>query len=523
MSVELFGVTYTYPGAPRHALEDVSFSVAEGSFALVVGATGSGKSTLLRTMNGLVPHFTGGTFRGRVLVDGRDTIKHAPRELSDVVAFVPQEPARSFVLDKVEDELAYAMENLAFEPRVMRRRVEETLDLLDIGSLRERSVASLSGGEKQRVAVAASLTPGARVLLLDEPTSQLDPQGAEDVLGALHRLVHELGITVVAAEHRIERVAVFADVVVTCEGGRVAVAEPRTALEASALAPPVTKVGRLLAWPKPPLTVREARRAAAGISLPEPAGSPRPAKGPPLIRATSLRAGYGRAEVLRDVGFHVAAGDLVALMGRNGAGKTTLLRCLTGIHAPSSGSVVVDGRPPEAGRDVALCPQSPEDLLFSDTVREEVGIGERTNGGSDGVDALLRTMSLEDVSDHHPRDLSAGQRLLTAIGAIVATGARILLLDEPTRGLDPEAKQRLGDVLRTLTDNGAGLVFATHDVEFVAALATRVVLLANGEVIADGSPAEVLSDSALFSPQMTRVFGRGWLTPEQVAAAAGTG
>ena len=520
MSVELLHVTFTYPGARRPALDDVSFSVTEGSFALVVGATGSGKSTLLRTMNGLVPHFTGGRFRGCVRIDGRDTLRYAPRELSDVVAFVPQEAARSFVLDKVEDELAYAMENLAFEPQVMRRRVEETLDLLDIASLRERSVGSLSGGEKQRVAIAAALTPGARALVLDEPTSQLDPKGAEDVFAALHRLVHELGVTVVAAEHRIERVAAFADVVITCDEGRVDVAEPHDALENSELAPPVTKVGRLLGWETPPLTVRDARRAAVATSLPEPTYVVPSRSRTALIRVAALSAGYGRTEVLRNVDFDVASGELVALMGRNGAGKSTLLRCMTGIHAPSAGSVDIDGHAPEPGRDVGFCPQSPEDLLFSETVREEIAAAPRTGNAAPAVDSVIEKMSLREVRDRHPRDLSAGQRLLTAVGAVVATGARILLLDEPTRGLDPGSKERLGDVLRTLADAGAGVVFATHDVEMVAALATRVVLLANGEVIADGSPSEVLSDSALFSPQMTRVFGGGWLTPEQVAVAA---
>lgn len=518
MSVDLQNVTFTYPDGSRPALDDVSLSVAEGRFALVIGATGSGKSTLLRSMNGLVPHFTGGTFEGDIRVEGRNTLDRPPRELSDVVAFVPQEPGRSFVLDRVEDELAYAMENLAVAPQKMRRRVEETLDLMDLAALRDRSLSSLSGGEKQRVAIAAALTPGARVLLLDEPTSQLDPQGAEDVLAALHRLVHEMGVTVIAAEHRLERVATFADVVVTCDEGRVGAAAPAQALSTSDLAPPVTRLARLLEWPEVPLTVRDARRVASGLDLGSPPEPVMDSGRESIVRAREVVAGYGRDhDVLRSVDVDVASGEIVALMGRNGAGKTTLLRCITGIHVPSSGSVTVNGHRPEPGRDVGLCPQSAEDVLFSDTVQGEIDATARLNANESRD--LVSALRLDDLRNRHPRDLSSGQRLVTAIGAIVATGAPVLLLDEPTRGLDPSSKQNLGAVLNTLAAEGTTIMFATHDVELAAAVATRVVMLAGGEVIANGSPAEVLSDSAVFSPQMTRVFGPGWLTPEQVAAA----
>ena len=519
MSVEVLRVTFTYPGADRPALHNVSFSIPNGAFALVVGETGSGKSTLLRAMNGLVPHFSGGTFEGHLHVGGRSTLKHLPRELSDVVAFVPQEPARSFVLDKVEEELAYAMENLALDRQVMRRRIEETLDLLDIERLRGRSVASLSGGEKQRVAIAAALTPGARVLLLDEPTSHLDPQGAEDVLTALYRLVHELGITVVAAEHRLERIANFADIVITCDGGGTDVATTLDALRSSDLAPPVTRVARLLGWDDIPLTVRDARRSAADVRLPDPSPVRTLDLRDPVILAEGLSAGYGQTTVLDGVTIGFAAGEIVGLMGRNGAGKTTLLRCLSGIHAPAVGSVLVDGHPPEPGYDVGLSPQSPEDLLFADSVEDEIEASVRATDSVVEVDGVLAEMNLIDLRDRHPRDLSAGERLLTAIGTITATGAPVLLLDEPTRGLDLNAKEKLRVVLRKLARQGTAIVFATHDVEFVAALATRVVMLAGGEVIADGPPDDVLSGSAIFSPQMTRVFGPGWLTPEQVADA----
>ncbi|MDP9068931.1 MAG: ATP-binding cassette domain-containing protein [Actinomycetota bacterium] len=516
-------MSFQYLDRPEWALKDVTLSVAEGSFALVCGATGAGKSTLLRAVNGLVPHFTGGIFSGHVAVGGRDTLDHAPRDLADVVAFVPQDPGASFVLDRVEDELAYAMENLAVEQSRMRRRVEETLDLLDIERLRERSVRTLSGGERQRVAIAAALTPGAKILLLDEPTSQLDPQAAEDVLAALHRLVHDHAVTVVLAEHRVERVAGFVDLAIGCfGGGRVEMGDPATMLERMQAGPTVSRLGRLFGWTPLPLTVRQARRMAAERGLAPrraPAKAEVPAGAPTLLRAERLSVDYEQQRVLRDVSVSLAAGEVVALMGRNGSGKTTLLRCLAGLHAPLHGTVSIAGAAPRPGRDVALLPQTPEDILFKDSVADEVRATLEAHARDDTPQAILGRLGIGDLASRHPRDLSSGERVLTAVAAVVAAGAKVLLLDEPTRGLDARTKERLSNFLRGYAAEGRAVFFATHDVELVAELAERVVMLAGGEVIANGTPREVLSDSPVFAPQTARVFGPQWLTPEEVRDA----
>jgi energy-coupling factor transport system ATP-binding protein len=511
-------VSFRYPDAATPAIDGVRLAVEEGTFALVAGPTGAGKSTFLRTANGLVPHFTGGSFTGRVFAGGRDTLAHPPRRLADVVAFVPQDPAASFVVDRVEDELAYGMENLGVDPAHMRRRIEEMLDLLDIEPLRDRSVRQLSGGERQRVAIAAAMAAGPRILVMDEPTSQLDPQGAEHVIAALQRLVHDQGLTVLLAEHRLERVAGAVDVALGFRDGRVAVGTPADVIAGLASGPPVARLGRLMGWQPVPLTVREARRLAT--LPPPPSGPPAIAAGQPLVDVRGLTAGFGTVAALHGVDLSLRAGEILAVLGRNGAGKTTLLRSIAGVHAPRSGTVRVLDHAPRPGIDVALCPQEPEAILFSDTAADEVRTTLRARGHDVAhAEELLERLGIGALAGLHPRDLSAGQRLLVAVAATAATGAPVLLLDEPTRGLDPETKEGLAAFLRAHAGRGGAVAFATHDVELAAPLATRVVMLAGGEVVADGRPGVILGDSPVFAPQMTRAFGPGWLTPEQVAGA----
>jgi energy-coupling factor transport system ATP-binding protein len=452
-----------------------------------------------------------------VTTAGRDTLANPPRRLADAVAFVPQDPAASFVLDRVEDELAYGMENLGVGPALMRRRVEEMLDLLDIEALRGRSVREISGGERQRVAIAAALAAGPRILVLDEPTSQLDPQASEHVLAALRRLVHDHGMTVLLAEHRLERVAGEADLAVGIEEGRVFMGPMAEVVQRLALGPPVARLGRLMRWDPIPLTVRDAR-AMASLSQ-APSDHHLQAGGTPVVDVRNLTAGYNGVPALRGADLQVRPGEIVAVMGRNGAGKTTLLRSVAGLHRPAGGEVRVNGTPPVPGVQIALCPQEPEAVLFADTVGDEVRTTLKARGRGGAVEPILSALGIESHAGTHPRDLSAGQRLLVAVAAVAAGGDSVLLLDEPTRGLDPEAKGHLTAFLRSRAAEGGAVMVATHDVELAAAVATRVVMLARGEVVADGSTADVLGDSQVFAPQMTRAYGPGWLTPEQVAEA----
>ncbi|MFJ7203297.1 ABC transporter ATP-binding protein [Streptomyces sp. NPDC098789] len=605
-------VSITYDGRPGPTLHHADFTVPEGELTLLVGPSGVGKSTLLGAVSGLVPHFTGGTLRGRVTVAGRDTRTHRPRELADVVGTVGQDPLAHFVTDVVEDELAYGMESLGLAPAVMRRRVEETLDLLGLNELRDRPIATLSGGQQQRVAIGSVLTPHPQVLVLDEPTSALDPAAAEEVLAVLQRLVHDLGTTVLMAEHRLERVVQYADQVllIPAPGAAPVLGPPADMMAVSPVHPPVVALGRLAHWTPLPLSVRDARRratplhtllstpapattsaasdgpnpappafeappeatptatsaaaapSAAAAAQPNPAppafeaNTPRAARtrtlrhllrrtpappanpeppadpahpAPPAspVTATHLSVRRARAEVLHDITLTLAPGETLALMGRNGAGKSTLLATLVGMIEPASGHLRVGGRPPhrtppaEMVRRVGLVPQEPRDLLYADTVGAECAAADADAAAAPGTCRALVSSLLPDVPDDtHPRDLSEGQRLALALALVLTGRPALLLLDEPTRGLDYAAKARLIEILRDLAARGHAIVLATHDVELAAELAHRVVILAGGEIVADGPTAEVVVSSPAFAPQVAKVLAPGhWLTVSQVAAA----
>lgn len=507
-------VTVTYPGAPEPALADVSLDVPEGELCLVVGRTGSGKTTLLRAVNGLVPAFTGGLLQGRVTVAGRSTADHPPREMADLVGYVAQVPSAGFAAAVVEDELAYTMENLGMAADAMRRRVEEVLDLMGLAPLRRRPLRFLSAGEQQRVAIGAVLTGSPKVLVLDEPTSALDPGAAEEVLAALTRLVHDVGLTLLVAEHRLERVIQYADRVAVIEGGRVRAGDPAAMMRTAPVAPPVVELGRLVGWSPLPLSVRDARRSLDGLRgrlRPLPPVVPTP-PGRVVASARGLFARYGTVTALTDVDLAVRRREIVAVMGRNGAGKSTLLAQLAGVTAPSAGRVDVLGAAPHrldgptAVKRVAMVPSDPGLLLYARSVAEECETADAEHGLPPGTTtAVVRALVHLADGSAHPRDLSEGERLGLALAVVLAPGPPLLLLDEPTRGLDYEAKHRLVTVLQRLADDDHAVVLATHDVELVAEVATRVLILADGELVADGPARPVITDSALFAPQVSRI------------------
>ena len=546
--IRLDGVTFTYPNAQEPALSRLHLSIPEGEMCLVVGPTGSGKSTLLQLLNGLAPHFTGGLLQGTVTVDGRDTRLHRPRDLADLVGVVSQDPAAGFVTDTVDEELAYGMEQLGLPGSVMRKRVEEIVDLLGLELLRGRALADLSGGEQQRVALGSVMTSHPRVLVLDEPTSALDPTAAEEVLAAISRLVQDVGMTVVLAEHRLERVAQFADSAIALHQDGTATHGPAAqVLASSPIAPPVIELGRLMGWDPLPVSVRDARRQAEPLrvrlqesAVPPPAAPPGPT-GAILLAARRLRVRYGEIPALVGIDLSLRAGEVVALMGRNGSGKSSLLWALQGAGRRAGGTVQIAlaeglyparkrpfrpfrwGRPPVGGiagivdpatlradlarKQIALVPQVPADLLYLDTVAAECADSDRQGAAVAGATAaMLNRLAPGIPPGRHPRDLSEGQRLALVLAIQSAASPRVLLLDEPTRGLDYATKRHVAAEISDLAAAGGSVLLSSHDVEFVAGVADRVIVLAHGEIVADGSALDVLSASPSFAPQVAKIL-----------------
>ena len=504
-----------------------------------MGPSGSGKSTLLRCINGLVPHFSGGSLRGTIRVNDLDPVKLSPREMSRKVGFVFQDPETQFVVDRVEDEIAFSLENAALPTNEMEVRVEEALTLLELTQLRKRRLDTLSGGEIQRVAIAAAMALKPQILVLDEPTSQLDPHSAEEVLEALVTLNKTLGLTVLLAEHRLERVLPHAGQIIYLgddyPGGLSGA--PREVLSRVQLNPPMIILGKVLGWEPLPLTIEEARECAKQsddklreVSIRQ---SPKRAKhidnrAAAFIQADGVEVSFGNIQALRGVNIRLYPGEIAVMMGPNGAGKSTLLRSLIGLTPLENGKIKVDGKD-IAGRTVAdICeqvgylPQDPNALLFADTVMEELHITLRnhhldSSAANPQPENLLVRLGLGDKADYYPRDLSTGERQRVALGAVLVTHPGALLLDEPTRGLDYDAKLTLLRLLRTWRDEGMAILMVTHDVELAVQAADRIILMENGLVTADGIPAEVLANSTMFTPQVAKIFpNRGWLTVNDV-------
>lgn len=535
--IYIHDLSFTYPGADIPALRGVNMDIAAGQFCLVMGPSGSGKSTFLRCINGLVPHFSGGSIHGSIRVNGLDPVRLSPRAMSQTVGFVFQDPEAQFVVDVVEDEIAFSLENAAIPDGEMETRIEQALTLLELSKLRSRKLETLSGGERQRVAIAAALALRPQILVLDEPTSQLDPHASEEVLQILARLNSQLGLTVVLAEHRLERVVPYSSQIIYLSeefpGGLSG--RPRDILARVPLNPPVITLGKALGWEPLPLTVEEAQkivqigykptRETNIDALPVSMGTNEKPK-TIFIQVKDLQVSYGSTPALQGVDLNLYHGEIAVIMGPNGAGKSTLLRSIIGLMPFTQGMIRVGGKD-VAGMSVAdVCqqvgylPQDPNALLFADTVSEELLITLRNHHlDSSGTYAnqLLDRLGLASKYNEYPRDLSVGERQRVAMGAIMVTHPGALLLDEPTRGLDYHAKQILLELLRGWRDEGMAILMVTHDVELAVQAADRVIILENGVITGDGLPTRLLTNSTTFASQVAKIFpGRGWLTVDDV-------
>lgn len=535
--IKLDNLTFSYNDTDRPALENINLEIEDGEFVLITGPSGGGKSTLCRCFNGLVPHFYGGAISGKAQVQGLDIRQHSTRELATKVGMVFQDPENQLVTTDVEREIAFGLENLSYSRDLIARRIEESLDTVGIADLRLRQLSELSGGEKQKVAIASVLALHPEVLVLDEPTSELDPKGAEEVLALAERLNDELGITVILIEHRLDRVIHLVDrVIVMAEGRIIADGNPREVMGSSQIEaigigiPPVTRLLQKLkahgiSVDKIPLTVKEGRIILSSIirKVRAPVLNDNKPDGSPVIRIDKLWFTYpNKTTALRDVSLTISQGEFVAVMGRNASGKTTLVKHLNGLLLPSRGRVEVDGidtresSVAQLARKVGYVFQNPNDHLFADTVEEEVAFTLKNQGVGQGdiglaVNQMLVKFDLTQYQHCYPRYLSGGEKQRVALTSVLVAQPKVVILDEPTRGMEYRLKRELMGFLNGYQKQGNIVILVTHDVETVAECADRVILLSEGRVVVDGNKRDVLSKALLFSPQINRLaqaFGK---------------
>ena len=532
--IKIENFTFYYSDAEKPALEDINLEIQDGEFVLVTGPSGGGKSSLCRCLNGLIPHFYGGKVAGKVEVQGLNVMKHPTKEMATKVGMIFQDPENQLVATDVEREIAFGLENLAFPRNLIAKRMEESLDTLGISGLRYRQVHELSGGEKQKVVIASVLALHPEILILDEPTSELDPKSAEEVLSIVERLNDELGITVVLIEHRLDRVLQHVDRLIALDQGRVvADGSIRDILNKSYQEitdtgvgmPPIIKLAhelenRGISVNEAPLTVKEGRIMLKGLFQKTPGQLPQCNKkgdNKPIIEVEKLWHVYpGGPAALKNVSLRVNEGEFVAIMGRNASGKTTLVKHFNNLLKPTRGMVAVDGIDTrkatiaELARKVGFVFQNPNDHLFADTIEEEIAFTLKNLGFENGeirqrVGEILERFKLQEYRKQYPRSLSGGEKQRAALASVLVIQPKILILDEPTRGMEYRLKRELMTFLNKYTSQGNTVILVTHDVETVAEHADRVILLSEGEIVVDGNKRDILSKALLFSPQINRL------------------
>ena len=488
VSIEIENLGFTYPSRDTPTLQDITTHVPSGTFVLLTGPTGCGKSTLLRTLNGLIPHASAGTFTGSVRLNGKAIAAQPLATTCQQVALLFQNPDDQLFCTLVEDEIAFGLENLSFPPKEIKRRIAVALEQVGLPDFASREIASLSGGQKQRVALAAVCAMQPHVLLLDEPTSHLDPQGTRDILDIVARLNREMGITVILATHRTKEVAPLCDRVWLMDEGRLCLDLPKA-----------EAFQDLTLYQRLGVQIPEGGNPSVEIPLARDRGTPSPV---PLLSIHKLQFRYSNTDqnAVRSISCEVPRGEVVAIMGANGSGKTTLIHLIAGLLRPSAGEMIVDGKSPSrvklhrlAGK-VGIVFQNPDLLLQAETVRHEVAFGPKnlkfsTQFLEERVNATLTQFDLDNFAPDAPYSLSRGQRQRVAVAATFSLHPDLFLLDEPTTGQDAQHLHQLMDELcDEIQQEDKTLIFATHDTELTLKYAHRVLLLQDGELIFDGAP-----------------------------------
>lgn len=534
--IEIENLNYSYPDIEKKALKDINLKVPQGQFVLIVGGSGSGKSTLIRSMAGLVPNFYGGEYSGNIKIDNVDIESLERRKLVQKVGMVFQDPESQLVMTDAEQEIAFGLENLELSNSIMKRRIMEVTSALSLSGYKTSFIPELSGGQKQKVALASVLAMQPEILLLDEPTSQLDPIAGEEILTMVRRLNEENGITIILTEQKLERCFHFADRIIAMDNGEIIkdcenvnTIASWSVRENKPFIPPLSKLFANINYHEIPVTVKEGRELLKNeflLDIIEENSSDYSNVGNKYITNDSFEGKYivdiqnlwftypNGSEILKNIDLKILKNTFTVIMGENGSGKTTLLKNINRLLKPTRGHIKLLGEDTkkstveELSAIVAYLSQDPNDYLFLPTVREEVSFTLKNLGLIDEgiVDEILNKLNIKKFENCNPRDLSSGERQRVALASVLVTKPKLLLLDEPTRGLDYQLKENLGQILLELKNEGTTILMIAHDVEFAAEYSDDIILMDNGGIVELGNKHEMLTNSTFYSPQISRLF-----------------
>lgn len=530
--IEINNLSFTYPKQQKRALCDINLNIEEGEFLLLCGASGSGKSTLLRQIKREITPF--GTKSGEIYYDGKPLVELDECVSAGEIGFVMQNPENQVVTDKVWHELAFGLESLGLSTKVIRRRVAEMASFFGIQEWFEKNVTELSGGQKQMLNLASVMVMQPRVLILDEPTSQLDPIAAADFLETIRRVNRELSVTVILTEHRLEEVFPVADRVAVMENGKVlCCASPAKVSEELSAGgtlhpmfagfPAAVRIYAGAGGVKGcPLTVREGSRwlqahfKPSGVEIATDRAQICPNITPVVeLRDIWFRYDKSQPDVLKGVSLKIYEGQITCLLGGNGTGKTTTLGVISGLHKAYRGKILFLGKKSSDYKSdelykgcIGMLPQNPQFLFVRDTVREDLEEMAKESGSREQLAEVVHEMELEELLERHPYDLSGGEQQKAAFAKLLLRNPKIILLDEPTKGLDAHFKISFAKILKRLAQRGTAVLMATHDVEFAAEYANYCMLFFNGNVVSEDMPIPFFSGNSFYTTAANRIARR---------------
>ncbi len=556
--IEITNLNFTYHSRPNPALNEINLKIMEGDFILLTGSSGSGKSTLVRCLNGLIPHFHGGTISGEIRVNDKNPLDLSPKQMATDVGFVFQNTDNQLFMNTVESEIVFGLENLAVSPEDMETRINESLSACRIDHLRYRTLSQLSGGERQKVAIASVLAMYPRYIILDEPTAELDGESADAILNLLVRLNRDRHLTIILIEHRLERILPLCSRVIIMDGGHIVRDGPPKEVMGEDLSdlhlrlPPILQLSTHLQLRAVPLSlsqmVAEFTQFLDTIPLktfenfswpkekpPQPhSAGDSPPQPPPQLEIDGVNFAYeGKNDVLRDITLRFDAGEMVGIIGRNGSGKSTLLKTFNALLRPRKGTVTLNGHNiakasiSDLAKEIGYIFQNPALQFYQDTVEEEIlyyykNLQKYRKGKSSEarpsakLENILTSFRLQTFRKHYPRYLSVGEQQKVALASVYITRPSILLLDEPTHGMDNTHKREFFEILRRYASDGHIVIVISHDVETLAEYSTRIVYLKEGTVAADGTPGDILPKTDIFNTQINRLFNNFPRLPQTI-------